>query len=114
MPDISKAREITQVEIVSEFKHIQVRLTETVMVDGETYGARHERFVLSPDMADVAATVAAHYADPESDAAVAAGRQVAAIADAVWSDDVKAAWTAKQDAGAKPRGREAGHAGQDR
>jgi len=68
-------------EIRGEFKHIQERTKTSVMEDGEELSYAYSRRVLSPD-ADVSA---------ESD-------EVKALAAAVWTDEVKAAYAADQAA----------------
>jgi len=68
-------------EIRSEFKHIQERTKTSVVEDGKELSYAYSRRVLSPD-ADVSA---------ETD-------EVKALANAVWTDEVKAAWAEKQAA----------------
>jgi len=68
-------------EIRSEFKHIQERTKASVVEDGKELSYAYHRRVLSPD-ADVSA---------ESD-------EVKALANAVWTDEVKAAYAANQAA----------------
>ena len=70
-------------EIRSEFKNIQERTKTSVMEDGKELSYSYHRRVLSPD-ADVSA---------ESD-------EVKALANAVWTDEVKAAYAAAQAAAA--------------
>ena len=68
-------------EIRSEFKHIQERTKTSVVEDGKELSYSYSRRVLSPDT-DVSA---------ESD-------EVKALANAVWTDEVKAAYAADQAA----------------
>ena len=70
-------------EIRNEFKHIQERTKTSVVEDGKELSYSYSRRVLSPD-ADVSA---------ESD-------EVKALANAVWTDEVKAAYAAAQAAAA--------------
>ena len=66
-------------EIRSEFKHIQERTKTSVMEDGKELSYSYHRRVLAPD-ADVSS---------ESD-------EIKGMASALWTDEVKAAWAAKQ------------------
>ena len=66
-------------EIRGEFKHIQERQRTAVVEDGKELSFSYHRRVLASD-ADVSS---------ESD-------EVKALANALWTDEVKAAWTAKQ------------------
>ena len=79
-------------EIRSEFKNIQERTKTSVMEGGKELSYSYHRRVLSPD-ADVSA---------ETD-------EVKALANAVWTDEVKAAYAADQaaQAAAAPAAEEA-------
>ena len=71
-------------EIRGEFKHIQERAKTSIMEDGNELSYSYHRRVLSPD-ADVSS---------ESD-------EIKGMASALWTDEVKAAWAAKQAADAE-------------
>ena len=66
-------------EVRGEFKHIQERRKTAIVEDGEELSYSYHRRVLSPEM-DVSG---------ESD-------EIKGMASALWSDEVKAAWAAKQ------------------
>ena len=73
-------KEITyEYEIRSEYKHIQERQKTAIMEDGNQLSYSYHRRVLTPEM-DVSG---------ESD-------EIKGMASALWSDEVKAAWAAKQ------------------
>ena len=76
---LSKEVKCDKYEIVSEFKHIQCRTATIVKEDGVELSRAFSRRVLTPD-ADVSG---------ESD-------EIKALASALWTDAVKAAWAAKQ------------------
>tara|TARA_R110002051_G_scaffold306249_1_gene376679 strand:- start:1 stop:246 length:246 start_codon:yes stop_codon:yes gene_type:complete len=69
-------------EIRTEYKHIQERNKTTIVEDGTELSFSYHRRVLTPDM-DVSS---------ESD-------EVKGMAAALWTDEVKAAWAAKLEAG---------------
>ena len=71
-------------EIRGEFKHIQERAKTSIMEDGNELSYSYHRRVLAPD-ADVSS---------ESD-------EIKGMASALWTDEVKAAWAAKQAADAE-------------
>jgi len=71
-------------EVRGEFKHIQERAKTSIMEDGNELSYSYHRRVLAPD-ADVSS---------ESD-------EIKGMASALWSDEVKAAWAAKQAADAE-------------
>ena len=70
-------------EVRGEFKQIQERAKTSIMEDGKELSFSYHRRVLAPD-ADVSG---------ESD-------EIKGMASALWSDEVKAAWAAKQAADA--------------
>ena len=70
-------------EIRSEYKHIQERQKTAIVEDGTELSSSYHRRVLTPDM-DVSS---------ESD-------EIKGVADTLWTDEVKKAWSDKQKAGA--------------
>jgi|TARA_Y100000114_G_C11572578_1_gene237140 hypothetical protein len=77
---ITKTTEIGKIEVVSEYKHVQVRTDTVIKEDGAEISRTFHRHVLHPDM-DISDEHA----------------EVQAVANAVWTDDVKAAWKTFQD-----------------
>jgi len=67
-------------EIVSTFKHIQVREATVVKEDGVELSRSFHRRVLTPDM-DVSS-------EPD---------EIKGMADALWTDEVKEAWAEFQE-----------------
>ena len=66
-------------EVRTEWKHIQVRTKTSIMEDGAEISYKYHRKVLTPDM-DVSGESA----------------EIQALANALWTDDVKKAWADKQ------------------
>ena len=66
-------------EVRGEFKQIQERAKTSIVEDGEELSYSYHRRVLAPD-ADVSS---------ESD-------EIKGMASALWTDEIKAAWAAKQ------------------
>ena len=66
-------------EIRGEYKHINVRTKTSIMEDNKELSYSYHRKVLTPDM-DVSG---------ESD-------ELKALAGALWTDDIKKAWSDKQ------------------
>ena len=77
---ITKTTEIGKIEVVSEYKHVQVRTDTVIKEDGVELSRKYHRHVLTPD-----ADITNEHAD------------VKAICNTVWTDDVKAAWKTFQD-----------------
>ena len=72
---ITKTTEIGKVEVVGEYKHVQVRADTVIKEDGTELSRKYHRHVLTPDL-DISGEDA----------------EVQAVCNAVWTDDVKAAW----------------------
>ena len=72
---ITKTTEIGKVEVVGEYKHVQVRTDTVIKEDGTELSSKYHRHVLTPDL-DISGEDA----------------EVQAVCNAVWTDDVKAAW----------------------
>ena len=72
---ITKTTEIGKVEVVGEYKHVQVRTATVIKEDGTELSRKYHRHVLTPDL-DISGEDA----------------EVQAVCNAVWTDDVKAAW----------------------
>ena len=75
---ITKETEIAKIEVVGEHKAVQVRTDTVIKEDDAEISRSTHRHVLHPDM-DISAEDA----------------EVQAVANAVWTDAVKAAWTEK-------------------
>ena len=73
-------KEITEdYEVRTQFKHIQVRTRTAIMEDGSEISYKYNRRVLNPHM------------DVSSENA-----EIQALANALWTDEVKSAWASKQ------------------
>lgn len=78
MSSLSKV-EKDDYEVRGEYKHIQVRTKTSIMEDGVEISYKYHRKVLAPDM-DVSGESA----------------EIQALANALWTDDIKKAWADKQ------------------
>jgi len=77
---ITKEIEISKVEVVGEYKHVQVRTDTVIKEDDKEISRSTHRHVLTPDE-DISSQ------DDE----------VKAVCNAVWTDAVKAKWKTYQD-----------------
>ena len=77
---ITKTTEIAKIEVVGEYKAVQVRTDTVIKEDGKEISRSPHRHVVYPDM-DISGEHA----------------EVQAIANAAWTDDVKAAWKTFQE-----------------
>ena len=72
---ITKTTEIGKIEVIGEYKHVQVRTDTVIKEDGAEISRTFHRHVLHPDM-----NISGEHAE------------VQAVANVAWTDDVKAAW----------------------
>ena len=77
---ITKTTEISKIEVVGQYKAVQVRTDSVIKEDGTAISRNFSRHVLHPDM-DISGEDA----------------EVQAVANAVWTDSVKAAWKTFQE-----------------
>jgi len=77
---ITKTTEISKIEVVGEYKKVQVRTDTVIKEDDKEISRAFHRHVLSPD-----ADISGEHAEVQS------------ICNAAWTDDVKAAWKTFQD-----------------
>ena len=77
---ITKEIKVEKIEVVGEYKAVQVATDTVIKEDGTEISRNRHRHVLHPDM-DISAEDA----------------EVQAIANAAWTDDIKAAWKTFQE-----------------
>ena len=73
---LAESIEYDKIEVVTNYKHVQVRKATVIKKDGVEITRSFERYVLHPD-SDISGEPA----------------EVQAICNAAWTDAVKAAWT---------------------
>ena len=76
---LSESIEYDKIEVVSQYKNVQVRKANVIKKDGNEITRTFTRYVLNPD-SDISA-------EPT---------EVSAICNAAWTDEVKEAWTKYQ------------------
>ena len=72
---LAESIEYDKIEVVGQYKNVQVRKKNVIKKDGVEIASTFERYTLNPD-ADVSKEPA----------------EVKAVCDAVWTDEVKKAW----------------------
>ena len=82
---ITKELKEDKIEIVGEYKAVQVRTATVIKEDGAELSRSFHRHVLQPD-SDISGESA----------------EVQGICNAVWTDEVKQAWADKQEADSPP------------
>jgi hypothetical protein len=85
---LTESIEYDKIEVVTNYKHVQVRKATVVKKDGTELARSFERYVLQPGTLDSSDNLVD--TDLSNEPA-----EVSAICNAVWTTDVKAAWKAK-------------------
>ena len=85
---LSESIEYDKIEVVGQYKSVQVRKKNTIKKDGVEIASSFERYVLQAGALDASDNLV----DTDLSAEPA---EVSAICSAVWTTDVKAAWKAK-------------------
>ena len=89
---LSESIEYDKIEIVGQYKHVQVRKATVIKKDGKELTRSFERFVLDPGTLDASDNLVENPITKEPDGVTDIADEVKAVCNAVWTDSVKAAW----------------------
>ena len=92
---LTESFEYDKIEVVGQFRHVQVRKATVIKKDGVELTRSFERFVLMPGTLDASDNLVDNPLDKEPDGTTAIADEVKAIATAAWTTSVKDAWKAK-------------------
>ena len=92
---LSESIEYDKIEVVGQYKKVQVRKSTVIKKDGVELTRSFERFVLNPGTLDGSDNLVDNPLDKEPDGTTAITDEVKAICTAVWTTSVKDAWKAK-------------------
>ena len=92
---LSESIEYDKIEVVGQYKAVQVRKATVIKKDGKELTRSFERFVLNPGELDESDNLVDNQLDKEPDGATDIADEVKAICNAVWTTSVKNAWKEK-------------------
>ena len=92
---LTETTEYDKIEIVGEYKTVQVRKATVIRRDGAEVTRSFERFVLNPGELNESGNLVDNPLDKEPDGTTNIADEVKAICNAVWTTSVKDAWKAK-------------------
>ena len=92
---LSESIEYDKIEVVGQYKHVQVRKATIIKKDDVEIARTFNRFVLSPGTLDASDNLVDNPLDKEPDGTTAIADEVKAICTAAWTDTVKASWKTK-------------------
>ena len=92
---LSESIEYDKIEVVGQYKAVQVRKATVIKKDDVELTRSFERFVLNPGTLDASDNLVDDPLDKEPDGVTAIADEVKAICTAAWTTSVKNAWKAK-------------------
>ena len=99
---LTETIEYDKIEVVGQYKHVQVRKATVIKKDDVELTRSFERFVLDPGTLDASDNLVDNPLDKEPDGSTAIADEVKAVANAVWTTSVKDAWKANLIANKNP------------
>ena len=91
---LTESIEYDKIEVVSEFKNVQVRKATVIKKDGKELTRSFERFVLDPGTLDSSDNLVDNPLSKEPDGTTDIADEVKAVCNAVCTTTVKDAWKA--------------------
>ena len=91
---LTESIEYDKIEVVGQYKSVQVRKATVIKRDGTEITRSFERFVLEPGTLDASDNLVDNPLDKEPDGTTAIADEVKAVCNAVWTTSVKDAWKA--------------------
>tara|TARA_R100000231_G_scaffold10543_5_gene12875 strand:+ start:1924 stop:2232 length:309 start_codon:yes stop_codon:yes gene_type:complete len=92
---LSESIEYDKIEVVGEYKAIQVRKATVIKKDGKELTRSYHRYVLNCGSLDASNNFVDNPLDKEADGVTAIPDEVKSICGIVWTADVKSAYKAK-------------------
>ena len=91
---LSESIEYDKIEVVGQYKHVQVRKATVIKKDDKELTRSFERFVLDPGTLDSSDNLVDNPLSKEPDGTTDIADEVKAVCNAVWTTTVKDAWKA--------------------
>ena len=92
---LEESIEYDKIEVVGQYKHVQVRKATVIKKDGAELTRSFERFVLDPGTLDESDNLVDNPLSKEPDGTTNIADEVKAVCTAVWTSTVKDAWKEK-------------------
>ena len=92
---LTESIEYDKIEVVGQYKAVQVRKATVIKKDDAEISRSFERFVLNPGTLDASDNLVDNPLDKEPDGTTAIADEVKSICTAAWTTSVKDAWKAK-------------------
>ena len=89
---LSESIEYDKIEVVGQYKHVQIRKATVIKKDGVELTRSFNRFVLDPGTLDESDNLVENPLTKEPDGVTDIADEVKAVCNAVWTDSIKASW----------------------
>ena len=89
---LTESIEYDKIEIVGQYKQVQVRKATVIKKDGVELTRSFNRFVLDPGTLDESDNLVENPLTKEPDGVTDIADEVKAVCNAIWTDSIKAAW----------------------
>mgnify|MGYP005705964549 FL=1 len=92
---LTESIEYDKIEVVGQYKHVQVRKATVIKKDDVELTRSFERFVLNSGTLDASDNLVDNPLTKEPDGTTDIADEVKSVCTAVWTDAIKASWKAK-------------------
>ena len=92
---LTESIEYDKIEVVSQYKLVQVRKATVIKKDDVELTRSFNRFVLDPGTLDASDNLVDNPLTKEPDGVTDIADEVKSVCNAVWTDAIKASWKAK-------------------
>jgi len=92
---LTESTEYDKIEVVGQYKAVQVRKATVIKKDDVELTRSFERFVLDPGTLDASDNLVDNPLTKEPDGTTDIADEVKSVCTAVWTDAIKASWKAK-------------------
>ena len=92
---LTESIEYDKIEVVGQYKHVQVRKATVIKKDGVELTRSFYRFVLNPGTLDGSDNLVDNPLTKEPDGVTDIADEVKSICNAAWTSSIKDAWKAK-------------------
>ena len=92
---LTETIEYDKIEVVGQYKAVQVRKATVIKKDDVELTRSFERFVLEPGTLDASDNLVDNPLDKEPDGTTVIADEIKSVCTAVWTDAVKALWKTK-------------------
>ena len=92
---LAESIEYDKIEVVGQYKAVQIRKATVIKKDGVELTRSFERFVLDPGTLDASDNLVDNPLDKEPDGVTAIPQEIKDICAVIWTTSIKNAWKAK-------------------